>query len=252
MSGLTEPVVFAIDDRVSISASDLRETGLDLEVGARGRAIALAATCEFTLGAEQLGVTVVVDADFAYLAGAPDLNCLLVTDHPSMEGYALSQRPLERLLRVSLHQPRTITPTVVRSAILPALRDVYAVRFALHQVSIACIDDIAGVCTLTAKSSGASIPELIRRSLTGLRKAEWPRPPEELAAAALSARDRMAPLDHTGRGHDIAVLLIAFLGLRGIAAHPDNVEMAMRTCFEAADLNGLAMFEALKARMAAA
>lgn len=248
-SGLDEAAVFAIDDRLDILASDLPHAGL--EVNARGRAIALAAYCDKELGNKQLGVTVVVDADFDHLAGVTHLTCLHVTDHPTMEGYVLAERPLEKLLRVSLHQPRRVTASMVRAAVIPALNDICAVRFVLHSVSIACIDDIASVCTLSTEASAADMRELLRRSLTGVRKDEWPESLDKLTARARVAREAVSRLGLTGRGHDIAPVLIAFLELKGVAANRESLEMAMRSCFEAEDLDGQPLFEALKARLAA-
>lgn len=210
-----EALVFPIDDRVQIPQQLVDE--LRLDTGARGRAIALAVHCERELGKGQQVVAVVVDADFARITGPMQIehSCLLMTDGPALEHYALADRPLTKLLRVSLRLPEQVLASDVREAILPALRDIYAARQVLQSYNIRCVDDVGAVCHLVGGDSRADIGELIRRSLTRVARGEWPADVPELVESAVVIRGWIEGAFQSGRGHDIAVLLVKYLGLRG-------------------------------------
>jgi len=245
--GLTA-IAFAVDDRVEVPGDLCR--GLGQDTNARGRAIALAIALEEGLGASQTAATVVVDADFNWLTGPYPVrrSCLLMTDWPAMEQYASAERPLTKFLRVGAHVPDHVTASSVIEAIGPALTDLFVARAVLFHYGIRCIADVARVCTLQVGRSSADVKELIVRSLSGTRSSERPASIDQMVDHAYVLRGWIASGTWVGRGHDIAPLLIDYLGLSGPSANPESVETAMRISLELADIDEAPLFVALRRR----
>lgn len=244
--------VFAVDDRVEVPSDVVKDLGQDTH-SARGRAVALAIIAHRHLGPDQLCVTVVVDADFAHIVGPVpvDRSCLFMTDDTTVECYVLEPRPLNKLLRTCLHVADSVTAEDVRSAVMPALGDVLATRIVMHEMGVGAVRDVAGVCRLLPNESAADIRELLRRSLTKVPRAEWPSGLDELVEWALAYRDLVASSGQSGRGHDVAPLLIAYLGIKGPLANVEALEAAMRACLDPEDLRDRPLFKQLRARLTA-
>lgn len=242
--------VYAIDDRVEVPADVVQSVGQD--VNARGRAVALAIYCERSLGRGQTAVTVVVDADFVHVVGPVPLeaSCLLLTDDGALECYALSGRPLAKALNVCFHT--TVEAETVLSAIGPALGDIFAVRILFKSLDLGLADDIAAVCELSEFASSADLRELIRRSLTGVAKEQWPAELDDLEQMANEYRVMVTASGQKGRGHDIAPLIRTYLEIRGHLAQPRTLEMALLSSLVAGDLDDQPLFARLRERLSAA
>jgi hypothetical protein len=239
--------VFAIDDRVRLPRDPV--IAAQQQVNSRGRAITAAIHAERRLGKEQRSVTVIVDADALRVLGpAPrEASCLLWTDDAALENYVLRERPLAKALDVCLHS--AVDAATVLTAIRPALADVWSVRLVLNDFDLPLIDDFAAVCELSEFRSSADVEELIRRSLTGVAKAEWPASVADLAAMAKQVRGFILASGQTGRGHDIAPLIRGFLETQGRLVRPEMLEIAVVSCLELVDLDEEPLFRMLRSRL---
>ena len=241
--------VYAIDDRVYLESGFVQSVGQ--EVNARGRAIAFAMACESRLGIDQRCVTVIVDADAANVVGPiPKCQCLLMTDDAALENYGLELRPMGKLLKVALGI--NTDPQAVIDAILPALRRVQSGRIVLGIYDIGVISDVGAVCTFKGMEGLVDVGELIRRSISGKPKAEWPKEINELEQLASDYYDMIVAANHSGRGHDIAPLICHSLAAAGIRVreNPKFVESALLGSLECQDIDDKPLFEKLRGRFA--
>ena len=245
-----EADVYAIDDRLYVTAAEVGPIAVD--INARGRAITFAVHSERRLGKSQRSVTVVVDADASQAVGPVPIesSCLLCTDDGALECYTLQTRPFGKFLKVCLHED--VDPGLVLKAILPALGDIFAVRMLLHGFGVRIIEDIAGVCVLSEDESCADIRELILRSMSSVRREEWPCPIDDLEGFAKDYRAMVSKSSHVGRGHDIAPLVAAYFGTSGRLARRDVLEAALLGCLERKDVDDAPLFVALRERLSAA
>lgn len=245
-----EAQVYAIDDRVEISATELGSLGLD--IGARGRVIGLSIVAERALGKDQQGITCVADADYARLTGPMprERSCLLFTDSASLECYVLQPRPLNKLLRMALHLPTSVIAEDVLEALVPALLDLQCARAVLFAFDISCIDGVVKLCTLRVGASAADIRKVVQKSMGRVAKAEHPLAVDDVVAWAHELRSTMQLGNQFGRGHDIALMLSSFLGLKGAVANPEALEAAMRASLEVVDLQEKPLFLGLESRLA--
>lgn len=246
--GLTAQV-YAIDDRVEFTDGERDSAWFDS--GARGRVLSLATHATRSLDPQNMGLTCVVDADFGRVVGPEPLGRthLLLTDGAAMECYALSERPLTKLLRIGLGVDESISALDVLDALKPALLDLFAAKAVLYAIDVKCVRDPVRMCSLRTGGSGADIKMVLSRSLNTVPKNERIVSADDAAGWACTLRATSGFHTNVGRGHDIAPLLAAYLGLSGPLAAPEAIEAAMLTSLEPTDLASEPMFVALRQRV---
>lgn len=238
--------VRAVDDVVEVPASFVQQIPHD--INSKGRALALAIKLAKDLGQAGGRATVVIDADW-YLALGPqiiDRGCLIVTDLPAIESYCFQLRPLQKLLDTVLSPGVPYFAQDVVDALSGALVQLHSMRVVLHELGVRCARNPAALCKLAPEASSLNKAELLRRSHTAAL-------PTEVRAELLAAADwyelAFEAFEQGGRGHDIAPMLIAFLGISGHLADPTTLEAAMRACLEIEDLIDWNLFRSLEARV---
>lgn len=236
--------VFAVDDRVEVP----REAVLKFhsEVNARGRVVALASEYD-GWGINNPALTCIADSDYDSLENTSQSRSLLKTDYAAMEVYALEERPLSKFLVTSAKSE--VSAQDVVSILKPAWTVLYALRYVLHKHSegTKLTDKFANRCVNSAGEVVADARELLR--------ACNPSPSGDFLARLLELHEEClsqipdSRLDGI-RGHDIAPLIIRFLGLKNALARPDEVERLMRQSIERRDLEQFGLFSCLKSRVA--
>ena len=239
---------YAIDDRVEFLPHELE--GMQFDSGCRGRVISLAVHASRSLGTDHRGITCVVDADFGRVIGPMPIADahLLHTDGAALECYALQERPLTKLLRLGLGLEQTISARDVLAAICPALIDLYLARAVLYALGVRCIDAPMKLAKLDSKGVSLSLGLVIERSIGTLSRSERPVAAEDAIAWAEDLRPGTD--SELGRGHDIALMLSACLGLKPPLGSPQALEAAMRTSLDIDDLVDQPLFVKLEERLA--
>jgi len=246
--GVAHPSVYAIDDRVVVDAERVLACGG--EIGPRGRLMALAAEVGvWSVGTDMLGLTCIVDADRDYVFPSTELSQLSRTDVGSLDVYAFQERPLQQFFDLVLGTREAASGVI--EELLPVLNELFLIRALLHLdgPDIPMLPSFVACCEFTRSGVRVDSREVLRRSLaivgeggrlgSFLARLEALRgklPPERLKAV---------------RGHDIAPLLIARLGLKNDWAKPLLVEQAWRGCLSPEDLHPWPLFEELRRRVAA-
>lgn len=138
----------------------------DLDVGQRGRVIALA--LELASSSELAGqVRFIADRDHYCLMGeqCPSLALLLYTDYACLEGYFLARPHFRRFMELTLGLGQDVDADVVRSRILDVLSQVFLVRAILHLERIGghMLTRFERCCAGNPASVAVSLDELLSR-----------------------------------------------------------------------------------------
>ncbi|MCB5272991.1 hypothetical protein BJG92_00503 [Arthrobacter sp. SO5] len=239
----------AVGDRVFIPREQTEKYSTDH--GERAKAVTLSSELEGLLGRGLRQFVVIVDADWTSVLGPQPINrdYLLVTDFPSIEHYALQDRPLKRFFSLALGQPESPSAADLYMVMGPALAVIAAVRVALHQYGIKGIANPADACTFSKNSISVTTSELVRRCLSKISKADREHSLEELTSQANSYIEMLGNLGQLGRGHDVAPVLVKYLGLKGHYAAPDVVESLLRTSLHPSELREWPLFSELEQRL---
>lgn len=246
-----EAGVFTVDDRLQVLRSEVEP--LFPDYGNRAKLIAAAAVVHRALGSGQTNLTFVVDADWAYAVGPMPLPvaCLFMTEKPSLEHYFLEDAPFSRFLALGVLRPH-LDPATVKLQLMGAMLDIAVARVVLEGVNVACLDGLTSVCQFDCTPSTADTREIIRRSLDKIPRPDQPATLQHLLDQCDGYRQMLDEAGHTGRGHDIAKLLVGILGLKGHYADVNVVEALMRTSMTPADMLEHAHFRSIADRVAAA
>jgi hypothetical protein len=245
-----EAKVYPIDDRICILADEVK--AVDQKISARGRVIAFSIYCDRRLGAHQNSVTAIVDSDSARAVGPMPIraDCLLTTDGSSLESYVLAPRPMTKLLKVGLGIE--IDSSAVIDAIVPALQKIQSVRIVLEGSDIGVVEDVAATCSFEDAQGSVDVRELIRRSLGGVSKRDWPSGIDELVNWATDCEAMVIQAGLRGRGHDIPALICGYLRERGHSPNKSTAESVLLTCLELSDIADQPLFVSLLDRVRAA
>ncbi|MCZ2527769.1 hypothetical protein [Streptomyces sp. HB2AG] len=249
--------IYAISDRVAIPDGELIAEGL--LTGERSRVLWLAQQLSKRMP-EHSSAAFVVDKDFASLEADTSTNVhgLQYTDYSSMEAYALSERPISKLLRVSLGAPPYITASSLISAIKPALVSLFLIRLCLRE-----------------SGTGAKIPakilakweldELLPQRLVEIFRTALHQLPvnergsataESLCAQYVEYKGKVEDdFRHFVNGHDVSRVIVRFLKLecssvfnsesRRAFQDPAVLEVLLMSCVETVDLNSERLFRVL-------
>lgn len=248
--GINSVGIFAVGDRVEIPRDVLEDFGLSS--GEKQRVVALALCAQASLGSEQKSITCVADADTDHLIGPIPLGgeCLIITEIPALENYALEEAPMTRVLQKGLAVSAEVDVPGMLSILRRELREILAARAALHAFGIGCLADVAGACDFGAHETGKTTLEVLNRSFSKVRRDERPIPYPALVEWAIDLLTAAEELDQHGRGHDIAPVVTKMLGVRGALANAEALEAVMRSSVDVSDLLGRHTFVLLEGRLA--
>ncbi|WP_406215411.1 hypothetical protein [Streptomyces canus] len=214
-AGLDNQVqVFAVKDRVLIEDSTVIEHGHF--TGARGCVVTVAEIVNNVAPSQKTAVFI-ADADYGPIGEDPypDFSNLLYTDYGSLEVYAFNARTMEKILRVILRVPRSISTEKIMSGIIEALKGVFIARLAVRSApgGASLIKKYADCCTMSDGALKLDYESLLKRSFSSVEKVDregWD-----------DSRLKKNYLDLIGRevsdvrvmmsGHDLSSLLIRYL-----------------------------------------
>lgn len=235
--------VYAVDDRAVVPSELVKQ--FHAEVNARGRVVTLANEfSKWEISSPSL--TCIIDADFDLLEPSAYPTSLLTTDYAAMEVYALEKRPLSKFLLTSAKAE--VDASSITSLLKPAWAALYALRYVLHRHhegsrlankwADKCVDGTGQVVT--------DVRELLRTAR--------PAPDRDFFDQLLDLHERylnQIPNDTLDgiRGHDIAPLIIRFLGLKNELADVKYVERLLKQSLELRDLDEHALFTNLRQRL---
>jgi hypothetical protein len=133
-SGLKATRVYVVED-IEISAEAV--TALGLDIGNRGRVVALAHALERIAGGGTLPqATCVVDRDLdRFLSIEWTCTCLLFTDYTSLEMYVCNNAVTERFVRLYCGKA-VIDPTEVISQVIRIAEQLFALRLARKKLGL--------------------------------------------------------------------------------------------------------------------
>jgi hypothetical protein len=246
--GVPDVKVYSVDDWLDVPAELVLAAGY--EVGARGR-VATAAAYVSRLGVSSRSLSCVIDADWSTLDLVHETcDHLLLTDVGSMDAYCLNRAPTEKLLALVLARPERAE--VMLTALLPALNELFALRYALHTsaLSVPLLTNFTSCCSIGTNEIAVNSRQLIERSLSS--KGHSIALTGELLERTFDVKRRLPENRLLAvRGHDAAPLVVAYLRLRNEWARSDVLERAWRGCLEVADLEAYPMFRSLTCRVSA-
>lgn len=220
--------------------------------GNRSRLIFLAEALEPDSG---MCATIVIDRDYddIYLQypAAAKLPNIVRTDFASIELYAYSVRPLNRLIKTMLRGFPVDASTVLDN-LEPTLRKAYLFRISAMQISrgLSWVP-IERCCTvLDNQELVLDEEEFIKRWLGGNAA-----PPSRAKLV-----EQMQLLKHDGdrrcaiRGHDFSTLLYWYIGKvakkkQTAIVSVDILQRSLLTCVEFADIKDMDMFQRIKSRL---
>lgn len=235
--------VYAVDDRAVVPGEVVKL--FHPEINARGRVVALAN--EFSnWNIPSPSLTAIIDADFDLLEPTEYPSSLLTTDYAAMEVYALEQRPLSKFLLISAKA--NVDASTLTSLLKPAWAAMYALRYVIHRhhEGARLANKWAEKCVDNAGQIIVDVRELLR-TVT-------PTPGKEFFDDLLGMHEHYlskipdSTLDGI-RGHDIAPLIIRFLGFKNEFADIKYVERLLRQSLELRDLEEHDMFTNLRQRL---
>lgn len=240
-------------DSIDVAAEIVHKHGL--EIGSRGRAIALAYELEERLAPEsQAGGTIVVDADFdRTLEVSHDLSTMLVTDYACLEMYLFNEKCIEKFLSLVTLGCSTLAHLVL-SELSHVLVRLFAIRLTNHELGwkMSWLP-FKNTCTRNGSRIMFAQDEFIRRYLMKSGKS---RERDRFRSAAERNRSRlMGDKRHHINGHDFIMLLSWYLrpmvGDRRLLAPERTLERTLFACLELADLDEQKMFRDVLARVRA-
>jgi hypothetical protein len=236
--------VYEVDARVEIPETAVKP--VHAEVNKRGRLFALGHAAN-SWGAPGAGATCIVDSDFDILEPIPRIAPLLLTDYPALEVYALQKKPFAKFLDQFVDDAPEADE--VLGVLLPVWLQIFVVRFVLLRYSAghALLDGFAKRSFDKFGKPSFSAESIIRDS-THESKDEVSR---LVAKYAQTVKEVTDPALQTVRGHDVAPVIIQYLGLKKELARATHVENVMRACIEFADLRDQPLFQSLLSRLAA-
>lgn len=240
--------VFAINDRVALEDTDVIAAGF--ESGERGSVLTLAVRASTWPQAVRECLSCIVDADRAYVRpDLPDADVLLVTDHGSLETYALTPRVLSKFVQVVLHLDRPSGEELL-AGLLPVLTDAFCARAVLHWSGLGLRIKDTQIKKQQMSANGECAEALLLANLpdgaAGLRELQKLQPSlARLRAASIDQEDPRRSV----RGHDIALVLINMLGLKNKWADEAIVESALLGCIERRDIEDEPLFQRLMVRL---
>lgn len=242
--------VFAISDRIEIRRPEVEALWPDY--GERSKLQTAAAVLDLSLGSDGHSYCFVVDSDWAAAVGPIPLigSSLIHTDGPSIEHYFFEHQSFSQALAVGLGASGVDGPKV-RQILSGALRDLASARIFLANADVAIIEKFVALVTFKRDSSSADAVEIVRRSFNAANRApEFDR--DDVAQQVKQYRAWLDDVEHSGRGHDIAHLLIKYLGLKGAFASTAVVEAVVRAAFDPESMANSALFANLRHRLTGA
>lgn len=240
--------VYAVGDRLNLPDSEVIRCGF--ETGARGRVLALAKICADWPDELRRCLTCIADADFAHVKDdTPDVDVLLLTDYASMEGYALTDRIMQKFLSVGLNVDKP-TGSELLAKVVPLLNELYYLRAALHwsRLGVSLNENHL------KKTELEPAPELPERLLAKCLPAASDAPMRtRILSEAARIKSDLAVEDpiKSVRGHDISIILVVVLRLKNKWADHEIVERTLMTCIEQRDLSSHQLFTRLVERVRA-
>jgi len=236
--------VHAVEDRVAIPREVLVAHGLDLRSN-RAKVQALAYEAE-RWSVNEATLTCIVDADFDCFADSRKSRFLLTTDYAAMDVYGLLERPFTKFLSVAAKSGASANE--VLGVLKPVWELAFVVRYALQlghgeQATLGRFEEKCVPRPGEVHVDMARVLEAVNPLPRGARRADLENECDRLLAALPEG-----PLTAI-RGHDIAPLLRAFLGLKNELAKPETVELLMRLAIENGDLHEQPMFRDLGVRL---
>jgi|SRR5450755_2196026 hypothetical protein len=248
--------VFAIDDRLTVTASEVRQRGQDR--GCKGRLIAAALYLNETSVEGTQRVTFIADVDTNIAVGHPleGADCLLWTDYTSMEMYCYAKNPIDKFLRVCLRAPEAVKAESVLAAIRDCLVEIFYIRIVLSFLEdpksmasnfdrkLRVIDndvdvDIKTLIRDSVKTKGVDVDELIKS--------------QRLKRSTCPSDERMAI-----RGHDFIQVCCFYLKTAHSGLFKDDRAAyksaqvfgnALIACLELPDLSSENLFQRLTERL---
>ncbi|MEV0529176.1 hypothetical protein AB0I66_37725 [Streptomyces sp. NPDC050439] len=250
--------IYAVSDRVSISDGDLINAGI--MVGERGRVIWLAQQLAKRIP-HQTSAALIADKDFASLQAdtQEEVHGLLYTDYSSMEAYALNERTTSKLLHIPIGAPEYVTPSMLLSAIKPALISLFLIRLTLRESGTGATipPRLLGKWDLEDQSE-EKVREVFRLALHTLpAKERNGETPESLYSRYVEYESKVdGDFRHYFSGHDASVMIVRFLKIECIQVFnregrralldPAVMELVMMSCIEKSHLDDETMFQALR------
>ena len=223
------------------------------DYGAKGKLVTAAGRVDEELGAAQKSLLFIVDADWAPFMGPEPIRraCLLTTDYPAMEHYYLETTALDRFLTLALTRPDLFAADV-RVALHGALGDLMAGRMLLHSLHVAAIEKFVALCDFSSIPSVCDSALLVERSVNAARQKGQKVKVSEVGVQLQFFKSMLVGAPRSGRGHDIAPLLIAYLGLKGSLASVEVVERLLRTSVRVEELAHFELFKSILMRVRSA
>ncbi|WP_405473079.1 hypothetical protein [Streptomyces canus] len=250
--------IYDVSDRVEIPDGELMDAGL--LVGKRGRILWLARQLSQRIPGHA-SAALVADKDYASLDAdvKDEIHGLVYTDYSAMEAYALNERTISKLLRVTLGAPEYVTPASLISAIKPSLISLFVIRL--------CLRESGTGATIPEKTlhkwdlddnSESRIREVFRLAINNLpRDRRNGQTPDLLYSSYAAYRKKVGAeyLDYVN-GHDVSLAIVRFLkaectqvfnsdGRRPLQA-PEVLEVVMMSCIEKSHLDSFPMFQTLR------
>lgn len=235
--GVPHAKAYAVDDRVEVPSALVAP--IHDEINARGRIVAVASESD-AWNLTQSTVTCVIDADYDLLEKRlQQTTNLLVTDYAAMEVYSLESRPLSKFLVFAAKSD--LEAGTVTALLKPVWAVIYALRYVLHrhENGSKLAENFADSCFDKAGDVLVDVSKLLRKVS--------PTPTATRMSELLDLHAKiLAEVPESGlqgiRGHDIAPVLIRFLGLKNDLGKPDNVERLLRSSIELRDLEEFPLF----------
>lgn len=223
--------------------------GYGFAKNSRGRVMTLARELESDLEEESRSATCLIDTDFDLVLGnSHGLRLLLSTDYCSMELYFFDVRTLAKFLTLVVQRFPKRADTVL-SEIREALKDLFAIRLALHLLNWTIpMISFERCCRLTATGVELDKAEYISRLLNaGNRHAER----SEFSRRFEECRRRLTgdPRNHI-HGHDFLSILAWYVRQHG--RHRVSEEIltpSILACADSALLRNEPMFRQLLERV---
>ncbi|SDS55124.1 hypothetical protein SAMN05216371_8331 [Streptomyces sp. TLI_053] len=208
--------VYAVSDRVDLPDSELIKYGL--LTGQRSRVLHLSNVLS-ELGVDSGAARLVMDADLVSIGLDADAenDLLLRTDFSALEAYAFNERTMNKLLRMGLGAPETVTAADVLTAVTPGLVTLFLIRACLRESGCgAAVPNKAFEKIFSATSLPITVGEIFQDALNGTGKAERGATTKESLLKRFGELEKLVTGDprHFVNGHDISELVVQFLKAR--------------------------------------
>ncbi|MFC4034048.1 hypothetical protein ACFO3J_21590 [Streptomyces polygonati] len=244
---------YPVGDRVYITDSDVSDAGY--LTGARGRVIYLAQLL-VDIAPDCHSALLIADADYASIGldSSPRIPGLRYTDYASLESYALTEKVLEKMLRVVFSAPDSITGRDLIAEIRPGLEAMFLISVCLRETNVGVSVSAKAVdhVPLGVECPKDAVVEIFR---TSLRENIRAHKPADLWNRFVELRKLiLEDIRSFSRGHDIAVFIVKFLkrkcprvftkedGRRRGLQDSSLLELALMSCLEYDEIRNEALF----------